>query len=139
MPSKTFTAGATFTSAAGQLLQTALSLTTTKTESFNKDSVQATYVVSASSEQVIYSTGETTTPLVYVFVQASTSNATGSANELALQYSSSAAVTSIGKLKPGDWAYLPYSGSNGTLLKVTNPGTTSGTVLVIFAESGSGD
>ena len=138
MPTKTFTAGATFTSTAGQLLQTALSLTTTKTETFNKDSVQATYVVTAAGEQVLYSTAETTTPLVYLFVQADATNPTGSANELALQYSSSAAVTTICKLKPGDWAYLPYSGSNNTLIKVANPGATSSTVTVIFAESGSG-
>lgn len=137
MPTKTFSAAATITSDAGQLLQTSLNLTTTKTQTFNKDSIQATYVVNAAGSQKIYEPTEATNPLVYVFVQAATTNQTGSANELALVYSGSAISAPFAKLKPGDWAYLPYSSSASNFLTVTNPGASSATVLVMFAESGS--
>lgn len=138
MPTKTFTAAATFTSTAGQLVQSALSLTATRTQTFNKDSRQASYIITANNgEEIIYSTSEATTPLVYIFVQADTSNATGSANDLSLVYSGSAATTTIAKLKAGDWAYFPYSGSNATALKVVNPAATTASINVIVAESGS--
>lgn len=133
----TFTATASFSSAAGNLLiGTALSINTPKVESSTKDAGYSNLYIAANSTQKIYESsdsGTATTPLTYVFAQAASTNQ----GNVTLVYRTGSDIE-IATLQPGAWTYIPFaSGAFQSSSLVAKTAGTAANLAVLYAESGS--
>ncbi len=139
----TFTAGATFTSTANNLLESALNLSATKSFTTNMDAGYNTIYIAANSTQSAYSSPDSagsTAENAFLYIRNSATN--HSSCDVQVVYASASANVYIGNLKPGDWMYLPYKRQvdhpASSSLKLVNSSTVSGSYLtVLYAESGS--
>lgn len=138
----TFRITASLASTAGTngLLATALDFSTSRTQTFQRDSSFQTLYVAAGASQTVYQPTDPATDIastVYVFVGANASNETNSAIEVV--FTSSSVDTKIARLMPGDFLYMPYRATSNhplsSSLKVFNSSSAANYVTVLTAES----
>lgn len=139
----TFSAAATFTSSANNLLESTLNLTASRNQVVNMDAAYQTIYIGTNATQSAYQSADSAgsvAAMAYVYVRNQPSN--HSTCEVDIIYQSQSANVYIGKLKPGDWFYLPYQRQvnhpDSSSIKLVNKSADSGSyITVLFAESGS--
>lgn len=139
----TFTAGATFTSTANNLLESTLNLTVSRAQTSNMDAGYNTIYIAANSTQSAYQSLDSAGSVAenaFVYVRNIATN--DNSCDIHVIYTSGSANIFIASMKPGDWMYLPYRRTinhpDSSSIKLVNKSAVSGSYLtVLYAESGS--